>query len=386
MKRSACNFGTTAAICLVAMQVFLSFGVSASFSEELRTPPAPELQVNPFRTFGTGVADASAFAINPPDGLAFTGDGLLLATDAMNYRVQVFDPYTDKHVGSAGDAGFITGEVVDIAVLPDKSMLASDEKANQIYRFARTSISPAVFQPVLPPLFKNEGFARLCGIGCDAKGRVYVVDGVTGEVRRYLPDLNPDPAWQFQQMRPDKKPFLNRAEGIAFDERSGDLFLSSERDGMIQAFDLETGKWQGRSIGRGVDPLTGSPLGRSVFNMSVEGLAVIDGYLLAVDEGEDDALKKEPGHLLIFDLRSPAVYRTNAESCLDRMANGVVDGLVGWFGSYLSPDSVAVFPGNSEHPEALVAVADQGSYKVVVYKWEDIKKEIMRLTKNKKIV
>ncbi|MFA5144331.1 MAG: hypothetical protein WC522_09280 [Candidatus Omnitrophota bacterium] len=356
MKRSA-------GICFGVMQVFLVLILSAVFSQEQSTPPAPELQVSPFCEFGTGKADVSSTSINPPDGLAFTDDGLLLATDAVNHRVQIFDPYSGKHVGSIGDSGLFAGEVVDIIALPDRGLLVSDENANQIYRFKRTAETPAVFQPVPPPLLAGEGFKKLCGMACDSKGRIYVVDGLTGKVRRYMPDFKPDPGWKFQSTRPDNEPMLHRAEGIAIDESNGMVFLSSDWDGMILAFDLETGVWTGKSIGRSADALTGKPVGQSVFSRSVEGLAVIDHYLLAVDEGEDSAAKSRYGHLLIFDLRK-------------RMAGGAVDGLAGWLGNYFSPDAVAVFPGNAKHPEPLVAVANQGSYKVQVYKWEDIKNAI----------
>jgi hypothetical protein len=373
--------GTKAAICFGVTQICLILSLSAGFSEEQYKPPAPELQVNPFREFGTGKPDASLSAINPPDGLAFTEDGLLLATDAMNHRVQIFDPYSGEHLGAIGNQDLFTGEIVDIITLPDRGLLVSDEKANQIYRFKRTAVTPAAFQTIPPPLLSGEGFTKLCGMAYDSKGRTYVIDGITGGVRRYLPDFKPDPGWRFQATRPDNEPMLHRAEGVAIDESKGTIFLSSDWDGMILAFDLETGKWTGKSIGRRSDALTGKPVGQSVFSRSVEGLAIIDRYLLAVDEGEDNAAKSRYGHLLVFDLSSPALYETDAGMCRKRMSEGIVDGLVGWLGNYFSPDAVAVFPGSAKHPEALVAVANQGSYKVTVYKWADIKNEIEMLRK-----
>ncbi|MDD5072558.1 MAG: hypothetical protein PHW51_02085 [Candidatus Omnitrophica bacterium] len=384
MQRIMRYIGIKAAVCFGVMQVFLVLSISSGFSEEQYKPPANELQVHPFREFGTGKADSSLSAINPPDGLAFTEDGLLLATDAINHRVQIFDPFSGKHVASIGDPGLFTGEIVNIISLPDKGLLISDEKANQIYRFKRTAVSPAAFQTMPPPLLSGEGFKKLCGMACDAKGRIYVVDGLTGQVRRYLPDFKLDSSWKFQSTRPDNEPMLHRAEGIAIDESSGMVFLSSDWDGMILAFDLETGRWSGKSIGRRSDALTGKPISQSVFSRSVEGLAVIDNYLLAVDEGEDSAAKSRYGHLLIFDLRSPMLYETDAEMCRKRMADGVVDGLMGWIGNYFSPDAVAVFPGNAKHPEPLVAVANQGSYKVQVYKWKDIKNEMAKTQKKRR--
>ncbi|MFA5167563.1 MAG: hypothetical protein WC530_03425 [Candidatus Omnitrophota bacterium] len=372
-------------VCCGLIQIFLILGVSAGFSEEQCKPPAPELQIRPFCKLGTGKADASLSAVNPPDGLAFTGDGLLLATDAMNHRVQIFDPYSGEHLGSIGNPGFFKGEIANIIVLPDKGLLISDETANQIYQFRRIAISPVAFQWISPPLLSGEGFKKLCGMACDSKRRIYVVDGITGQVRRYFSDFKPDFSWKFQSLRPDNAPILNKAEGIAMDESREMLFLASEWDSMIHVFNLGTGKWTGKSIGRETDALTGKPVGQSVFSRSVEGLAVIENYLLAIDEGKISTQTKCHGHLLVFDLRSSVLYETDAGKCRKRMRDGIADGLVGWLGSYLSPDSVAIFPGSTKHPEPLVAVADQGSYVVWVYKWEDIKKEITKSCKKGKI-
>ncbi|MCK9604758.1 MAG: hypothetical protein M0R66_10415, partial [Candidatus Omnitrophica bacterium] len=62
--------GTKRAVCFGIVQLFLILGISAGFAEEQYKPPAPELQIRPFCKFGTGKADASLSAINPPDGLA----------------------------------------------------------------------------------------------------------------------------------------------------------------------------------------------------------------------------------------------------------------------------------------------------------------------------
>ena len=344
-------------------------------SAELTSPPAPELQVKPFRTFGTGKADASVDAINPPDGLAFTKEGLLVATDAMNHRIQIFNPRTGEHMGHAGEANLITGVIVNVISLPDDTLLASDETANQAYFFEKAADAETGYRLSGKPLLKADGFTKLNGLACDSSKRIYAVNGKKGYVRRYLPDFKPDPAWKFQ---PDK-PVLNRSEGIAIDERSGTLFLTSEWEGIIYAFNLDTGQWLGKAIGRQADAL-GKPLGQSVFQRSVEGLAVMDDYLLAVDEGSDDLSANSTGHLLIFDLRSPALYETGAEQCRFRMKLGAAEGLAGWFGSYRSSDAVAVFSGNG-NTEAMVAVADQAAYRVLVYYWKDVKEALRQCKK-----
>lgn len=344
--------------------------------------PAPELQVKAFRTFGTGKADSSPAAINPPDGLAFTKDGLLIATDAMNHRIQIFNPRTGEHLGNAGDSSLITGLIVNVISLPDDGLLVSDETVNQAYRFEKAAHAKAGYRLSGKPLFKDDGFKKLNGLACDSNKRIYAVDGEKGDVRRYLlPDFKPDPGWQFQARRPDNKPMLNRSEGIAIDEKTGTLFVTSEWDGIIHAFNLETGQWLGKTIGCRADVLTGKPVGHSVFQQSVEGLAIIDGYLLAVDEGQEDQSASRAGHVLVFDLSSPALYDTGDEACRSRMESGVAEGLVGWFGSYRSSDAVAVFPGNG-NTEAMVAVADQDAYRVLVYFWKDILEALRQCKKD----
>lgn len=340
-------------------------------TEKASTPPAPELRVSPRRVFGAGRADAAADAINPPDGLAFTRSGLLVATDAMSHRVQVFDPRTGRHLGHAGDTNTLAGQIVNVISLPDDRLLATDETARQVYLFEHDPRATSGYRPALQPLFKGDGFARPTGLACDSKKRIYVVEGVHGEVRRYLPDFKPDPGWKFKIPPPP----LNHSEGIAIDEKGGVLFVTSEWEGVIHAFDLETGAWLGKSVGRRTDPLTGQPLGPSVFQKSVEGLAVMGDYLLAVDEGCDDSAAGRTGHLLIFDLRSPALYATGADECQKRAAAGAPAGLVGWLGSYRSPDGVAAFPGDGA-AEALIAVADQGAYRVLVYSWNEVLKAL----------
>ena len=93
---------------------------------------APELPVKAWRILGTGRADAASQSINPPDALAFTPDGLLLATDAKNHRVQMFDPMSGTHLGSFGGVDVFPGEVVGIAVMPNGSIFVSDDVNNQL--------------------------------------------------------------------------------------------------------------------------------------------------------------------------------------------------------------------------------------------------------------
>jgi len=341
-------------------------------------PSAPELSIKPWRILGTNKADATAASINPPDGLAFTPDGLLLVTDAQNHRIQIFDPTTGKHIGSFGNQEIFPGEVVAIAVKPNGDLWTSDEVSTQVRAFTRIAGEKPSFLANGPARLNNAGFKRLTGIACDSASRLYAVDSLAGEVRRYLPDFTPDPSWKFPSYRPNGKPMLYRADGIVLHEKSNTLFVTSERDGMIMPFDLKSGRWLGKTIGRQADPVSANPTGTSVFSRSVEGLAVFDDYLLAVDEGYDEVNEtgKLSGRLFVFQLNDPAIYETGAEHCRMRMAQGKIAGFVGWWGDFLSPDGVAAFPGNAEHPDSLVAIADQGRYRVLVYRGADLLRAI----------
>jgi len=368
--------------CRLAAVVLLATGATAlaAAPAERASPPAPELKVEPWRTFGTGKAEAAPQAVNPPDGVAFTSDGLLLATDARNHRVQIFDPIRGRHLGSFGDAKRFVGDVVSIAEAPDRSVVVSDEIANRANVFLRRDNGYPRYVSADRTLFGGQDWKRLTAIAFDSAGRFYAIDSLAGEVRRYLPDMMPDPKWNFERLRPDGGPMLNRADGIAIHEASGTVFVSSERDGVVRAFDLNTGRWLGKAIGRRCDPASGKPTGESVFSRSVEGLAVLGDYLLAVDEGFDDCNAADdanmPGRLFVFQLDDPAVSETDAESCRRRMAAGKPAGLVGWLGRFSSPDGVAVFVGSPDRKEALVAVADQGHYRVEVYRVDDILRAI----------
>ena len=343
------------------------FGQAISSPENELEKFVAEVAVRPLCRLGTEITTQPETAITPPDGVTFLGPNLLAATDAAYYRIQFFNPRTGEHLGHCGDPAIISGEIVNMTALPNGDLLTSDERAGQVYQLVKTGTGKPGYRLEEKPLFRQDGFKRLNGLAADSRGRVYVVDGARGIVNRYLPGFKPDPSWKFQSRRPDNSVLLSRTEGIAIDEKSGTLFLTDESDGVIYAFDLETGRWTGKAIGRRVDRETGKALGKSVFQESIEGLAVIDDYLLAVDAGRADNY----GRLLIFDLRSPFLYDTGMEQCQQRMAAGNPSGLVGAMGHYHAPDGVAVFSGD-DNAESLIAVAAQGDGQIMVYRWRDI--------------
>ena len=110
------------------------------------------------------------------------------------------------------------------------------------------------------------------------------------------------------------------------------------------------------------------PTGTSLFSASIEGLWILDDYLLAADEADGGE-----GHIIIFDLASDSIFDHDADDYAKLKADGKKSAFIGGFGNFLSPDSVAAYT-DAKSGESYVAVADQGHYQVALYKWSDIKK------------
>ena len=220
------------------------------------------IKVEPSGVFGTGHGGAGEDDIDRPDGLTFTRDGLLLATDAVNKRIKVFDVVKGKKIGEFG-RGVIRGDVVNIAVADDGRVLITDEKLGIAYPFR--SLGGASFKSEGEPLFAGEGFRKIGGAAFDSQGRTYLVDAILNEVRRYL--------------RAAGGPFMAfRSAGRRHMSASSDRRAIMNRQalfmwpigGLDPAFDYKTGRYRNALIGRGFDP---GRAGRraSLFKESVEG-------------------------------------------------------------------------------------------------------------------
>ncbi len=362
------------------------------------------IAVEPYAIFGSGRPGKGAADFDKPDGVGFTPNGWLLATDAKNRRVQIWDVKTKAYLGEFGH-GVFGGEIVDVAAAPNGMVLVTDQTLNLAYVF--TPPQPGGLGEKGKPLgpyeyqfkgtrFGERGFDKLGGIAIDSRGRIYAVDAHLNDVRRFDPDGKVDPAWKFERARADGDTYLHGCEGIAIDEALGNLFIASEKDAVIQVFDWETGAYKGKMIGAKPDG-SGKPAGTLVFSGSVEGLAIAHNHLFAVDEST--------GHIQIFDLSGPNVFNTDLAGYAPARPNrngsykgffghsplvnfddktnktlqqqvkdgAVIPGQANPPGYFCSPDAIASYTDKASG-ETYIAVADQCNYRLAVYRWSEISK------------
>jgi pSer/pThr/pTyr-binding forkhead associated (FHA) protein len=362
------------------------------------------INVEPYVALGAGHPGKAEADFDKPDGVAFSKTGLLFATDAGNRRVQIWDVKTGARLAEFGHKVF-GGEIVDIAFAPDNTVLVTDQTLNLAYAFAPPQpgalddkgkpLGPYDYQ-FKGTLFGEQGFKKLGGVAVDSKGRVYAVDAHRNEVIRFFSDGKQDRTWNFEKTKADGDTHLHGCEGIAIDEASGNLYIASEKDAVIKVFDWETGAYKRIFIGAGKDDLD-KPAGKNIFFGSVEGLAITQGRLLAVDESA--------GHIQIFDLGRPGIFntdlagfgapqavrsagylgffgraplvdfedKTNLELQNQVKAGSIIPGQANPPGYFCSPDSIDSFTDQAGG-ETYIAVADQCNYRIVVYRWSDIAK------------
>jgi hypothetical protein len=362
------------------------------------------IEVEPYAILGSGRPGKGAADFDKPDGVAFAPNGWLLATDAKNRRVQIWDVKTKARLSEFGH-GVFGGEIVDIAVAPSGVTLITDQTLNLAYAFIPAA--PGAVTDKGKPLgpydyqfkgtrFGEQGFDKLGGVAVDSRGRIYAVDAHLNDVRRFNADGTVDPSWKFEKALATGDTYLHGCEGIAIDEAGGNLFIASEKDAVIRVFDWETGKYKGKLLGAAADA-AGKPGGQSVFSGAVEGLTIANNHILAVDESA--------GRIQIFDLSNPKVFNTdlagfattrrarsggykgffghaplvdfedkNNKTLQQQVKDGeVIPGQANPPGYFCSPDSIASY-SDKQSGETYIAIADQCNYRLAVYRWSDIKR------------
>lgn len=359
------------------------------------------INVEPYAIFGSGRPGKGAADFDKPDGVGFTPNGLLLATDAKNRRVQIWDVKTKMHLGEFGH-GIFGGEIVDIAVAPDGTALVTDQTLNLAYAFAPKTEKGKNGAPEYQfkgTRFGERGFDKLGGIAVDSRGRIYAVDAHLNEVRRFTTNGAIDPQWKFEKAGVSGDTYLHGCEGVAIDEATNQLFVASEKDAIIQVFDRETGTYKGKLIGAKLSA-AGKPEGARVFSGSVEGLAIANNHLLAVDESV--------GHIQVFDLAQANTFNTdlagygrgqpsgykgffghspqvdfedkNNKALQQQVKDGaIIPGQANPPGYFCSPDSIAAYTDKAGN-ETYIAIADQCNYRLAIYRWSDLSRALTSLT------
>lgn len=377
-------------------------GGSAAASEKDPARTMWRIDVAPALSLGSGHPGKAASDFDKPDGVAFSPDGLLFATDARNRRVQIWDVKTGGHLAEFGH-GVFGGEIVDVAIGPDKKVFITDQTLNLAYIF--TPPVPGALDEKGKPfgqydyqfqgtMFGEQGFQKLGGIAVDSRRRIYAVDAHRNEVLRFTPDGKVDKSWKFERTRPDGDTYLHGCEGVAIDEASRNLFVASEKDAVIEVFDWETGAYKHQFVGALKDAAE-KPSGQKVFFGSVEGLTITQHHLMAVDESA--------GHIQIFDLSKPDAFntdlagypaphtarhngyrgffgsaplvdfedKTNLALHQQVKTGAIIPGQANPPGHFCSPDSITSHT-DPESGETYIAIADQCNYRLVVYRWSDI--------------
>jgi pSer/pThr/pTyr-binding forkhead associated (FHA) protein len=364
------------------------------------------IDVAPFATLGSGHPGKAASDFDKPDGVAFAPSGLLFATDAKNRRVQIWDVKTHTRLGEFGH-GVFGGEIVDVAVTSEGTVYVTDQTLNLAYVFEPPK--PGELDEKKKPLgpydyqfrgtrFGEQKFDKLGGIAIDSKNRVYVVDAHLNDVRRFNPDGTVDRSWRFDRMKSDGDTHLHGCEGIAIDEANGNLFIASEKDSVVEVFDLDSGAYKRQLVGASQDS-SDKPAGKHVFFGSVEGLTLVGHYLLAVDEGA--------GHIQIFDTSQQSAFNTDLSGYASTQQNrsggykgffghsptvnfedktnlalqqqlkdgSIIPGQANAPGYFCSPDAIASYKDEASG-ETYIAIADQCNYRLAVYRWSDISRSL----------
>jgi sugar lactone lactonase YvrE len=237
---------------------------------------------------------------NQVQGVAVDRHGLIYVVDQGNRRVQVFN--------------------AEGRVLPEKEIPWSYCGRE----------SPRCVESLWRPSKGNE-YSSIQGLAVDSDGALYLSDKGMGRVYRLLPGGKLDRNFNPPELdRVTGKRMLREPESMAVHQDK--LLVASEGSGDIKILDRLTGKLQAGGDG----------FGRDVFDGDVEGLAVLDHYLFAVDP--------QNTRIAVFDLR-PEQPRF----------------LLGLVGDHESADGIAVDPTGK-----YVAVADQGNARVVLYSLSEI--------------
>lgn len=319
-----------------------------------------ERRLQPLRIFA-GAKGSGFDQFDAPDAVAFTLDGRLVAGDTDNARFKIYSfgdhTQTVQIVGREGSAAGefdhslaaslgsfkIYHQVQGIAVDRGGLIYVIDQGNQRVQVFDATG--KVLLEKVIPLRFcakdaprcsagvwrptKKTEYNSVQGLALDDDGGIFISDKGMSRVYRILPDGRLDPNFNFQELDTvHGRSALNEPESLALYQDK--LFVASEGNSEIQIFDRRNGK------------LAGSGFGADVFGGKIEGLAVVRGYLFAVDV--------QSNRIAVFDLTSEKPKF-----------------LLAFVGDFDSADGIAIDRG-----EKYVAVADQGNFRILLYSLPEI--------------
>ncbi|RMD57337.1 MAG: hypothetical protein D6828_03875, partial [Nitrospirae bacterium] len=202
---------------------------------------------------------------------------------------------------------------------------------------------------------RDPHFVDITGLEIDSNDNFYVADQGTNKIYQLDSDGNYIRTFQYED---DGEPILDKVETLALDEGRDRLFATSENESRVEVFELSTGNYLGEHVGErqvGVIPQDGR------FADDVEGIETDteNNWLIMSDE--------DNGRFMIHDLSSPDLFDGDEDyafiSAFGRTGSAP--------GEFLSADGVTVY--HFGDGDGLIAVADQGNYRIQVFRISDIK-------------
>jgi hypothetical protein len=319
-----------------------------------------EKLIEPIHVFG-GAQGGFVEQFDLPDAVAFTLDGRLVAGDTDNARIKIYTvadgSLSIRIVGRVGTGAGEFGHDL-ITTLPggrkihDQVQGIAVSTTGLIHVLDQGNLRIQVFDPEGRPLperaiqfrycpkenpqcpdglvypTRKKDYRSLQGLAIDPEGAVYLSDKGTGRIYKFRPDGTYDPAFKFEgNDRATGEPILREPESLAIHREK--LFFADERNGNIKIFNRKSG----RLI---------RAFGTERFGGHVEGLAVLDDYLFAVDSNQN--------RFIVFNVKEEQPVFIQA-----------------FAGDFESADGIAIDPTGK-----FLAVADQGNFRILLYSLPEI--------------
>ncbi len=318
-------------------------------------PDAPVVQPAWIAGGTQGGAPGSEF--DEPNELGFDANGNLWAGDVFNYRVQIFDSsgvFLDT-VGGEGNgacqfANPGSGKFGPEAIRVDSTnqmfvqMFVVDRGGQKINVYDADDFS--CLGEINSPLFDDP-----TGLAIDSAGDLYVADQGTDLIHQFT---NGGVFVRTFQADDGGESILAKTETLALDEGRDRLYASSEDESRVEVFELSTGDYLDEHVGE-----------RQVGVIAQDGRFADDVEGVATDLGDDWLLMSDEdnGRFMIHDLGSGDLFDGDADyaflGAFGRIGNAS--------GEFLSADGVTV-----SESLGLVAIADQGNYRIQAFRIEDI--------------